>query len=427
MNLGIIGGGAGCISVLMHLLELPHDIFTTVKVFSGDHNQIGYAYKASPEEFILNTRLDSLKQFNHVIDIYEWLSHAGYDYTKKDFIPRAVYGRYLKQVKDLMITTLESRGIAFEYYPEASAVNEYGDIVCQGIRHQVSATVVSIGFGGDLLNDVLFDKINAVPKGEKIEIYGSGLSAIDMILFVSAYRPDLTIDCFSLTGRFPRIRSDFTSGGPSLFDGVDIGNLTVDKIFSRFLSTFKNTQEREIVLNDQVTLSEELQYVSEHTPLWQEMIYNATSKYVDVYAQLANDCKKRLHENRANIINTRAMFPHVNASKLVNLIDQGQLRMCKKPFDILTAGKYALMGFNAFESPEFISNSKLPKHFISGIEVDANCRVKDERNIYILGPMVNGCRFFTEATSLTVRDAELVVREIYRSEKGKNRVYTGCE
>ncbi|CAQ83465.1 MULTISPECIES: FAD/NAD(P)-binding protein [Photorhabdus] len=418
MNIGIIGSGAGCISILKHLLQYKYPL-SSILIFSKDHNQVGFAYKDVPEVFIMNTRLDSLTQFNDVIGITDWLIAKKYDYCDDDYLPRRVYGNYLQDVKSNLIDQLKKIGIVVHTYGKADYVDEEGNIICNGTCFKIDASVLSIGFGKDILNEHLFDRIASLPYGGTIDVYGSGLTSIDILLYISTYRPDLKMQCYSLSGRFPRVRGKFKAGGASIFDDYNPIIPSFKSIIQRFKSLVTKDIEKDILFNPLCALKDEVEYCSAYTPVWQEKLYNGTMNYLDFYQKLSRDDQVLLHNIRHQFIETRAMFPLVNARKLATLIDDGQLSISSRRYNPTTVNKNSILAFNPVMDLEIIQMSCLPMHFISGVDVDRNCKVNDKRNIYVLGPMTNGSRFFTEATSLTVRDAKLIVDALIISKEGQ--------
>lgn len=425
-SISLVGSGVGCVSILDALYKSDERDFKLF-LFSDDHDSAGFAYKESPHSFIMNTRLDSLIQFNHVIDINSWLNSmksTKENFFKKDsFIPRSIYGKYLLEVSNVLKNKLSQDGIEINYFGHVDKITVDGTLVTASNEIvKTSDIILSMGFGGDSFKENIIDSIYNVPLNDKVTVIGSGLTAVDMIILISELRPDIKIECISMSGRFPRIRGSFSSGGSSIFDGYSSSNPDVYDLFSLFLSSLSNNLEKRIVFDSSLSLKNELEYVEGNNQRWQELLYNGTKDYLDFYTKLPLDQKKIMWLNRDFFINTRAMFPIVNARKLNTLMNSTQLTLKKGRVNLKSIrSKDNFIGaVNTSSFGNFIDESKLPINPICGIEVDYNCKVKDYRNIYALGPITNGCRFFTEASSMTFRDANLVVNNYFNNKQSSS-------
>ncbi|MEZ9292426.1 FAD/NAD(P)-binding protein [Vibrio lentus] len=409
--IGIIGSGAGCLAVLMNLCQ-KNVRHLKIKIFSEDQTQIGYAYKDAPDFFIMNTRLDSLTQFDEVIPLQIWLQRSSETFSDDDYIPRYLYGRYLQNVKDELVTHIQDHGGSVDLFEAADYIDDFGNIISKGVAYEVDKAVVSIGFGNDLLNDELFSAIRNCDSSKPIRIFGSGLSAIDLILYAHDIHPNTSIECISPSGRFPRVRSQFKSGESSLFEGLKFGEFGMNDVIRRFNDLLNNDIEKSIIYDEKFSLIDEIDYCESTIPEWQKVLYSSTLDYCKVYQSFDEEDQKLAHELRLNIIENRAMFPLKNARKLSILLKNKQLIISKGYYSNESGDSNDFLAFNTAKTTPFLTLSQLPKHPITGVDVDKYCKVKDSRSIYCLGPLTNGSRFFTEATSLTVRDASILVDHI---------------
>ncbi|OEE33220.1 FAD/NAD(P)-binding protein [Vibrio ordalii] len=410
--IGIIGSGAGCVAVLKNLCQ-KNVRYLKIKIFSEDHTQIGYAYKDAPDFFIMNTRLDSLTQFDEVIPLQTWLQRCSETFSDDDYIPRYLYGRYLQDVKDELVTHIQDHGGSVEFFEAADYIDDLGNIISKGVTYEVDTTVVSIGFGNDLLNDELFSAIRNCDSSKPIRIFGSGLSAIDLILYAHDIHPNTSIECISPSGRFPRVRSQFKSGEGSLFEGLKFGEFGMNDVISQFNDLLNNDIEKSIIYDEKFSLIDEIYYCESTIPEWQKILYSSTLDYCKVYQSFDEEDQKLAHELRLKIIENRAMFPLKNARKLSTLLNDKQLSISKGYYSNESCDSNDFLAFNTAKTTPFLTLSQLPKHPIAGVDVDKHCKVNDSRSIYCLGPLTNGSRFFTEATSLTVRDASILVDHIF--------------
>lgn len=418
-NISIVGSGVGSIAVL-EALNNSKQSNVNITIFSKNHSAAGFAYKECPKSFIMNTRLDSLTQFNDVVEIDSWLFNKEYtEYNNDSFIPRSVYGEYLLDVSKKIKANLLADGAEIIHLGEIDSIDQHGDINYQNKKIKTSSTILSMGFGADTFKESLIEDIQNLPKNEKVTVVGSGLTAIDIIVLISDLRPDVIIECISLTGRFPRVRGNFSSGGESIFDRYKNKFSDVNVIYEIFKGSISNEMERRIVFDKNIPLKDEIEYVEENNQVWQELIYNGTNDYVGFYSKLPLKQKKLIFSTRDEFINVRAMFPIINAKKLNELIENGILTIKKGKVDLklMSSQKNVFFAINKSNHDQFIERSHLPKNIITGIDVDNNCKVLDSRNIYALGPITNGCRYFTEASSLTHRDANLAVSTMLKGSR----------
>ena len=168
-NISIVGSGVGSISALDALNKSDKKNFR-ISLFSKNHKEAGYAYKDSPGSFIMNTRLDSLIQFNNVIEINDWLIkniEDGVLYSSRSFIPRAIYGRYLLDVSSKLRKELTDDGVEINFYGKTNYIDADGNINIDSGVIKTTCTLLSIGFGSDPFKDDLVSEINNVPKMTK--------------------------------------------------------------------------------------------------------------------------------------------------------------------------------------------------------------------------------------------------------------------
>lgn len=95
----IIGGGASGALILINILKYFPDAPVAVKWIekSGEFGT-GTAYSTDKDYHLLNVPANFMGLFhNYANDFFEWLLKKGYAYSEHDYVPRKIYGDYVKE------------------------------------------------------------------------------------------------------------------------------------------------------------------------------------------------------------------------------------------------------------------------------------------------------------------------------------------
>jgi uncharacterized NAD(P)/FAD-binding protein YdhS len=95
----IIGGGASGALILINILKYFPDALVAVKWIekSGEFGT-GTAYSTDKDYHLLNVPANFMGLFhNYANDFFEWLLKKGYAYSEHDYVPRKIYGDYVKE------------------------------------------------------------------------------------------------------------------------------------------------------------------------------------------------------------------------------------------------------------------------------------------------------------------------------------------
>ncbi|MFN8260877.1 MAG: FAD/NAD(P)-binding protein [Chitinophagales bacterium] len=95
----IIGGGASGALVMINMLKYFPDAPVAVKWIeqSGEFGT-GVAYATDKDYHILNVPANAMGLFHdYANDFFEWLLKKGYTYSEHDYVPRKIYGDYIKE------------------------------------------------------------------------------------------------------------------------------------------------------------------------------------------------------------------------------------------------------------------------------------------------------------------------------------------
>lgn len=95
----IIGGGASGSLLLINMLKYYDDSDIVIKWIeqSGEFG-IGVAYSTDKDYHILNVPANSMGLYHdYANDFFEWLLKKEYAYSEHDYVPRKIYGDYIKE------------------------------------------------------------------------------------------------------------------------------------------------------------------------------------------------------------------------------------------------------------------------------------------------------------------------------------------
>jgi uncharacterized NAD(P)/FAD-binding protein YdhS len=411
-EIAIVGSGFGMLAVLDSLVS--HQVSgLSIAIYSKDHDEIGDAYKRGPDVFIMNTKTSALKPFDHILPLGDWLrSRLTLPAGSSGYIPRWVFGEYLSEVAQFLISRLLDLGNTLHRRGEVDHIAPGSQIVLRdGSNHPASLIFLSMGFGASIDLASVYRILEAAPANGAVDIVGSGLSGIDMILLAASVRPDLAIRCHSRSGRFPRIRSDFETDGASILgDGKRAKPWTLIGVARAFQAAC-NDRDDEDFFEGKLSHREELAFVRSNVSGWQRALYNSTRDYADAFQQFNVREKRQAFDERPEFLQRRVMYPVTSALRLDQLLESGQLSMHRQAIAEEDAAHTRIYAYN---------RSKALYNFVvkSGLAIDEyGCALSlpdgcicNSRLIYALGPMTNGVRYFTEASSLTQAHARLAVR-----------------
>ncbi len=409
-RIAIVGGGFGMVALLDGLLARGLTR-TQIDIYAKNHDEIGEAYKAVPDVFIMNTQTAALGMFDHILPLGDWLkTGVRVAPANPDYLPRRVFGQYLNHVRARLINAHRLQGNEIELLPAVDFLDGDGQI--HDINGQVRAagsTVLSLGFGSDTQIAETARRILSVPQGGRLSVIGSGLTGIDMILLSTYLRPDISIDCYSLSGRFPRVRSNFTTGLPSVLgDLVTAPDVRLRDVLHRVESCASDGDDLAMYRGD-LNPSDELAYAKERISLTQQAMYNATRDYAEVFRRMPDTDRSILMRHRPTFVERRVMYPLCNAEKIQDLCTDGVLHIHRKAVNPRDIDPETTLRAMNDSSPlgRFAQRSGLRANPFGGVMGQRDGCVCDKRGIYALGPITNGFRYFTEASSITKRDAEL--------------------
>ncbi len=108
-KISIIGGGATGTLLAVNLIKHNNDQPIEINLIERKEKVgRGVAYSASKDFHLLNVPAAKMGAFpNDIEHFYRWLGEKNYDFAPNDFVPRRIYGEYLRE---LLSKTVAAKG-----------------------------------------------------------------------------------------------------------------------------------------------------------------------------------------------------------------------------------------------------------------------------------------------------------------------------
>lgn len=362
----IVGGGSVAVSFLYQFIDaLPDDAGISVALFeSGLQIGPGSAYQADSASNLLNIPISRMSAVYHEPnDFLNWLRQCEpallqemgvHEINPSDFVPRPLFGLYLRDLYQRALDLAASRGVSVLQYAErVASVRPQSDgsaIVVGDQGAQVQAKHVVLANGN--LPSVTFPKLSAlpgyfnspypvsdmtqaIPRDEAVCIIGTSLSAIDAIAALQAAGHLGPIYCVSRNGRLPAVRSPHNKSVklPTLPEPEADGRVTLDGLLNslrRALHAAGGPEEPNDILglagDARQALDEEVRRSQAGARPWQAVAAATNERIEHIWHALDDNERSRFHRDwRTLWMARRATFPMRNALTLQTLLHQERL------------------------------------------------------------------------------------------------------
>jgi uncharacterized NAD(P)/FAD-binding protein YdhS len=226
----IIGGGASGTLLAVNLLKRRGERPVTVGLVDrADRVGLGVAYSTDSDVHVLNVPAGKMGAFPDDLEhFHRWLDGRGHDYRPSDFVPRRLFGEYLRE----LLASARNGGDGLHVFAdEAVDIKANGDLyelrLLSGER--VESDVVVFAFGNFLpphptVPDLDFtssekyfrdpwqrDFYEMVGPDESVFMVGTGLSMVDVVLQLKRSGHTGRIRAISTRGLLPAVhRLGFT-------------------------------------------------------------------------------------------------------------------------------------------------------------------------------------------------------------------------
>jgi uncharacterized NAD(P)/FAD-binding protein YdhS len=300
--------------------------------------------------------------------------------------PRAIMGEYLKIRFQETAKFAEKIGLAVDLYPRSEVIDlrQNDDTIFLNVKDLSSENYFSRNADRVLLaTGHWFEKddqanyftspwpakklLNDIPKGARVAIIGTSLSAIETLLtltsegkFIRSQAGGLlykvpensrTFFLYSRGGLLPKVRGKLGNFKNKFLNRENLekllsenrGNLTLDAIFQLLNSELENAYGRPIdwqeIINPTNKPLNLLQgYLDDAIKgdgprgelIWQTILHQSFDRVRDVYLNLTLQDRKRFDKNFTSVFFTHAATqPAINAEKLLALMKAGIAEVCK--------------------------------------------------------------------------------------------------
>ncbi|MEV0385561.1 FAD/NAD(P)-binding protein [Nonomuraea sp. NPDC050643] len=215
----IVGGGASGALTAIHLLRLARASGTTVAVTlldQGGRHALGQAYATTDPHHLLNTRADRMSALDDDPEhLLTWARAEGMPVDEAGYLPRAVYGRYLRDV----LAAAENPPFRPLHRVTAAAVTLEGEHtvrLADGHRIESDAVVLALGNRSPapvpgvaahprhVADPWAGGALSQIDDGAPVLVLGTGLTMVDVALTVTRAHPGTVVYALSRHALLPR-------------------------------------------------------------------------------------------------------------------------------------------------------------------------------------------------------------------------------
>ncbi|MEV5323030.1 FAD/NAD(P)-binding protein [Nonomuraea sp. NPDC052634] len=216
-SVAIVGGGASGALTAIHLLRLARATATPLAVTlidQGGRHALGQAYSTTDPHHLLNTRVERMSAFDDDPDhLRDWARSAGVH--AYDYLPRALYGRYLREVLADAEDPPE-RPLHRVTATAASLDADHAVRLADGGRVEAGAVVLALGnrrpaplpgvaaHPRHIADPWAPGALAAIDDGAPVLVLGTGLTMVDVALTVTRAHPGTVVYALSRHALLPR-------------------------------------------------------------------------------------------------------------------------------------------------------------------------------------------------------------------------------
>lgn len=223
MDIAIIGTGASGISVLRELIKHVTTEQTLTVYSSEDLLGTGLPYQKDDTSLLLNQTAETMSwNPDNPHEFVDWLKeNKGIENPVGAFFPRVWYGEYLQKMLAGLLGHPQVRLIKQEVMDVDVTADRRFVITTQQEERIYNRVHLAIGHlayqdpyglqGTDGYIHVpypVLEKLKGIDKYHHIGILGTGLTAIDILLYIKKVDPQASVSLFSPSGKFPSVRGD---------------------------------------------------------------------------------------------------------------------------------------------------------------------------------------------------------------------------
>lgn len=225
MDIAIIGGGLSG-TLLAHYLLEADQLAGAIYLFEKDETQLsrGIAYRATNQAQLLNVAAENMNIPGLPVgNFYQWLLKNDHtDFAPGDFVPRALFGNYLKEIfhKSLNQTSqVKIKVLNDEVIDIVKDENAVDVITANGKSYRVEKAIIANGIIAPADPFFVSDEIKAtgryqsnpwhhgyhdlLKKNDHVTLIGTGLTMLDHAIGLLTSDKNLSVTVFSRRGLLP--------------------------------------------------------------------------------------------------------------------------------------------------------------------------------------------------------------------------------
>ncbi|TKC92426.1 hypothetical protein FAZ69_01745 [Trinickia terrae] len=375
-TIGVVGGGAASVAFLYHLTNLVEPSVAQhvrIRLFEPRPSVgPGLAYQHDVDSLLLNRAVETMSvsagDFSTFTSWMRWKAHHEdglHELTKRDlsatYVPRALFGRYLRDFFQETATVAQRKGLAIDIVPhEVRKIKRDTRYQLIAGSDSYEADIVVLAIGNISQRDIyrlsghacyvphpypLAPLLARLGNSKRICILGAGLTAVDVAISLYNTNRDVEIHMMSPTGTLPYVKGRQAPHRPLRFITQErLRALTADgtrKISLRALGRLlraefraAGTDWRELFArtdNARDLLGDEIAHADRERP-WQTILVATNDIVEDAWHAL--DARGQfivLERFARQWLTRRAPMPLENARLLARMLDDGQLKLVKTP------------------------------------------------------------------------------------------------
>lgn len=222
----IIGGGATGTLLAINLMRRASEPLEINLVEKKERLGRGVAYSTATDYHLLNVPANKMGAFPDDIEhFYRWLVAGNYDYASNDFVPRRLYGEYLRELfsealknknPNVLVNLLDDEAVDVAVdEAQAQVILKSGEIVGSdkvvlafgnfAPPHPKSESQSFIESGKYFQNPWSAEILEKINTTDDVFIIGTGLTAVDTVLSLYHKRHAGKIHLFSTRGLLPAV------------------------------------------------------------------------------------------------------------------------------------------------------------------------------------------------------------------------------
>lgn len=483
-TLAVIGGGGACVAFLHHFVSsISRERAATIRIQVFEPRTTvgpGLAYHPDVDTLLLNRVAETMSvcanDFSTFSAWLRWKAHHADELKpvsstnlSEAFVPRSVFGRFLSDFFAETCAMARRKGLDIDVvHARVGAIHKGTrySLTTATSSHVADRIILAVGNTGPRdhyrLDDhyrfirapyPISEQIAPIIIGQRICVIGTGLSAVDVALSLTALGFKGEIDMVSNSGRLPFVRGlpgprhtlhylsakaldDLSHGGTrhiSLRSLLRLLRAELRSVGSDWRELFSSVSGPELMLN------EEIQAATQRRD-WQRVLA-ATNEIIESAWNALGPADQALVTQRfaRDWLARRAPMPLGNALKLRTLVEAGTLRLFAGAVDFegqqedLISARYGATGerrsydyvVNATGAAKWVETEQdsgvlwqllqgghAVRDECGGVRVDfASGALIDrydqpDRNIRVLGHMTSGTYFFVSSLEMIAKRAQ---------------------